>query len=45
MDIIAMGLALIVGAALGAGGYRYMLKRDPAALEAWAKKLKEASHQ
>lgn len=32
---------LVAGAVVGAMGYRYWLKRDPAALEAWAKRLKE----
>lgn len=33
-------LFLLAGLAIGAAGYRYFLKRDPDALEAWAKKIK-----
>lgn len=44
MDIsTVLGLLLVgafAGAAAGAWGYRYWLKRDPAALERWAQELK-----
>lgn len=46
MDIITITLYVVAALLLigtGAAGYRYMLKRDPAKLEAWAKAIKEAS--
>lgn len=33
-------LAFLVGLGLGAAGYRYMLKRDPEALEHWASEIR-----
>jgi hypothetical protein len=40
---LAVLLAVAVGCiGLGAAGYRYMLKRNPAKLEAWAQAIKEA---
>ena len=42
MELIPFVIAFVAGLAVGAAGYRYMLKRDPAKLEAWAQKLKEA---
>jgi len=39
------GLAFVAGAAVGAWGYRYWLKRDPERLEAWAKRLKALAEQ
>lgn len=33
-------LAFVVGAALGAAGYRYMVKNDPVTLEKWAAEIK-----
>jgi hypothetical protein len=42
MELIPIAIAFVGGLAAGAAGYRYMLKRDPAKLEAWAKKIKEA---
>lgn len=40
---LVAGLAL--GVFVGAAGYRYLLKRDPERLEAWAKELKAASRR
>lgn len=34
-------IPLAIGIALGAAGYRYMLKRDPATLERWAAEAKK----
>lgn len=42
MELIPIVIALLVGAAGGAAGYRYWLKRDPEALEALAAKIKAA---
>lgn len=39
------GLALLIGVAVGAWGYRYWLKRDPERLEAWAKRLKALAEE
>lgn len=33
-------IGFVIGAAVGAWGYRYLLKRDPARLEALADKLR-----
>ena len=33
-------LAFLIGVAFGAAGYRYMLKRDPEALEHWAAEIR-----
>ena len=41
MEFPLLVAVLVVGVGLGAYGYRYWLKRDPEALESWAKKLKE----
>jgi hypothetical protein len=35
-------LLCVASAALGAAGYRYMLKKDPVTLEKWAAEAKEA---
>lgn len=40
MELISIVLAALVGLCVGAGGYRYMLKRDPEKLEAWARQIK-----
>lgn len=40
LQILGYFLAFIVGAGLGASGYRYMLKRDPERLEALAAQAK-----
>jgi hypothetical protein len=45
ITIAALAASHIVAAALGAAGYRYYLKRDPAKLEAWAQALKVAGKQ
>jgi uncharacterized protein HemX len=41
MDLIIAAIALVVGIGLGASGYRYMLKRNPAKLEQWAAEAKK----
>jgi hypothetical protein len=33
-------LAFLAGVAIGVVGYRYMLKRDPEALEHWASEIR-----
>jgi hypothetical protein len=43
--IIIAALSFVAGGALGAAGYRYYLKRDPAKLEAWAQALKAAGQK
>lgn len=40
VDLITLGLGFAGGLFVGAAGYRYMLKRDPAKLEAWAQEIK-----
>lgn len=40
MDLITLGLGFAGGLFVGAAGYRYLLKRDPAKLEAWAREIK-----
>lgn len=40
MDLFFTVGAFAVGAAFGAMGYRYMLKRDPETLERWAREWK-----
>lgn len=42
ITIAGYGIAAIALIGLGAGGYRFFLKRDPVALEAWAQELKAA---
>lgn len=39
--MIEVIIALVVGVALGAWGYRYMLKRDPDAIERLAAQARE----
>lgn len=43
MEIIFIAGAFVAGVGVGAGGYRYFLKRNPAALEALAAKIKQAA--
>ena len=43
MELITHAIALSLGLALGFAGYRYYLKRNPANLEAWARRIKLAS--
>lgn len=43
MDPISFLIGLVVGAAVGAWGYRYALKRDPDALEDLAKEIRRRS--
>ena len=45
MDIIIPIIAFLVGAALGASGYRYYLKRDPARIEKLAAAIKSAGRR
>lgn len=40
MDLITLGLGFAGGLFVGAAGYRYLLKRDPEKLEAWAREIK-----
>lgn len=40
MDLITLAIGAAVGLFVGAAGYRYMLKRDPERLEAWAREIK-----
>lgn len=42
---IANLLYLAVGLGAGIMGYRWMLKRDPAKLEAWALKIRQAGEK
>lgn len=43
LEILAVGVpAFLFGCGLGAAGYRYWLKRDPAKLEKWAQEAKKA---
>ena len=39
--MIEIALALVVGVAIGAWGYRYMLKRDPDAIERLAAQARQ----
>lgn len=45
LQIIGYVLVFVVGAAAGAWGYRYTLKRDPEKLEAWARAAKLAGEK
>lgn len=38
-------LLFVLGVAVGAWGYRYMLKRDPAKLEEWADQIRAAKRK
>ena len=40
--VVLLVIAFLVGAALGASGYRYFLKRDPVRLEQWADEVRAA---
>lgn len=40
MDLIALLVGAAGGLFVGAAGYRYMLKRNPEKLEAWAREIK-----
>ena len=40
--VIVGVVTFLVGAALGASGYRYFLKRDPVRLEQWADEVRAA---
>ena len=42
MELILATSALAIGICIGAAGYRYVLKRNPAKLEAWARQIKLA---
>lgn len=42
MELIVLALVAAVIFAAGMATYRYWLKKDPEALEEWAKKVKEA---
>jgi hypothetical protein len=42
MELILLLVVFGAGAACGFAGYRWALKKDPARLEALAKKIKEA---
>lgn len=41
IELIIDAAFFLVGAACGAWGYRYMLKRDPETLEEWARKARD----
>lgn len=41
MEFIPVIVSGIVGIALGAMGYRYLLKRNPAKIEEWARAIAE----
>lgn len=40
MDLITLAIGIAVGLFVGAAGYRFMLKRNPEQLEAWAREIK-----
>lgn len=40
IELIVDAAIFLVGAAVGAWGYRYLLKRDPETLEEWARKAR-----
>lgn len=44
-SLLAVAAIAIVSAGLGAAGYRYMLKRNPAKLEQWAQQIKAAGER
>lgn len=44
-ELIPLAIAVLVGICLGAAGYRYLLKRNPAKLEAWAAAAKAAGQK
>jgi hypothetical protein len=41
MELLSNGLVAVVCLAVGAWGYRYMLKKDPERLERWATEIRE----
>lgn len=43
MDPISLLIGIVVGGAIGAWGYRFVLKKDPEALEDLAKEIKRRS--
>jgi hypothetical protein len=40
--MFTLAIGVVVGVALGAAGYRYLWKHDPAKLEAWAERIRQA---
>lgn len=44
MDLIVLIVVAVVCFGAGAAFYRYMLKRDPEKLEAWARAIREKTH-
>lgn len=40
IELIVDAAIFLFGAAVGAWGYRYLLKRDPETLEEWARKAR-----
>lgn len=42
-NILMLAVMAIVCIGIGAAGYRYMLKRNPAKLEAWVQEINDAA--
>jgi hypothetical protein len=45
INMAALTLSHAAAIGIGAAGYRYYLKRDPAKLEAWAQAIKAAAQK